>query len=149
MQMVPGSATFASQMGSPWRKTAPAVMKHDDLEKDPLWSLLRESPAHKPGRHFAADAVRAARLSSPARPWWNRALIPLGAGGLLAGAAALVMVALSLFPETPGGSEIAVIAPARESFSEIQDGFETEVLIAVADHLGDYSDDELVSLIGF
>ncbi len=124
-------------------------MKHDDLEKDPLWSLLRESPAHRPGCRFATDVVRAARLSAPAKPWWSRALIPLGAGGLLAGTAALVMLALSLFSETPGGSEVAVVVPAHESLSDIQDGFETEVLIAVADHLADYSDDELVSLIGF
>lgn len=125
-------------------------MNHDDLEKDPLWDLLRESPAHRPGTRFATDVVRAARIATPAKPWWAKVLILFAAGGALAGAAALVVVALSFKSDAPSGGEVAVILPpAGESLADIQDGVETEMLLAAADYLSDYSDDELVSLIGF
>lgn len=125
-------------------------MNHDEFEKDPLWDLLRESPAFRPGARFATDVVRAARLNLPSKPWWTRALIPFAAGGALAGAAAVAMVAMSLESKPPPGNEIAITqSPAGESLADIQEGVETEMLLAAADYLSDYSDDELVSLIGF
>lgn len=125
-------------------------MNHDEFEKDPVWDLLRESPAFRPGSRFATDVVRAARLNPPAKPWWAKVVVPLFTGGALAGAAAVAMVAWSLRNEPSPGNEVAISQPpAGESLADIQEGVETEMLLAAADYLSDYSDDELVSLIGF
>lgn len=121
-------------------------MKHHDSEKDPLWDLLRESPGHRPGPRFVDDVVRAARLLPRPQPWWRRSWLPLSVGGLLAGTAAIALVVM--LPQH-GTQAVVTVTPPAGSFDEIQDGVETEVLIAAADHLASYSDDELVSLIGF
>jgi hypothetical protein len=129
-------------------------MKHDDpndLEKDALWEFLRQSPAQQARPSFAADVVRAARLSAPEKPWWQRALIPLSFGGLLAGAAAMVVVSLSMQqqkgPSVAPVAKVTVTSPG--SITDVQDYAESQVLSVAADHLSDYSDDELVSLVGF
>jgi hypothetical protein len=129
-------------------------MKRDDssadFEKDPVWELLRESAAQRPSPNFAANVVRAARLESQAKPWWSRLLVPASLGGLLAGATALVMVTFAL-QTNPGGK--ATTTPGQptvdSSLADLQDDYETEVFLAAAEHLGDYSDEELVSMIGF
>ena len=121
-------------------------MKHDDLENDALWELLRQSPARQARPSFAADTVRAARLSAPDKPWWVRALLPLATGGLLAGAAAVAIAVIGMqHPKNTGG-----ITVATTGFSaDVQDYAESQALAVAADHLSDYSDDELVSLVGF
>jgi hypothetical protein len=127
-------------------------MKRDhssgDFEKDPVWDLLRESAAHRPGPNFAANVVRAARREPPAKPWWSRLLIPASVGGVLAGAAALVVVTLTL-QTNPSSTPGPVYNPGDSSLADLQDDVETEAFLAAAEHLGDYSDEELVSLIGF
>lgn len=129
-------------------------MKRDDssadFEKDPVWELLRESAAQRPSPNFASNVVRAARLEGQAKPWWSRLLIPASLGGLLAGATALVMVTLSMQGNSGGK---ASTTPGQtivdSSLADLQDDYETEVFLAAAEHLGDYSDEELVSMIGF
>ncbi|WP_367874336.1 hypothetical protein [Luteolibacter sp. Populi] len=122
-----------------------------DIEKDPVWELLRESSAQRPSPSFAANVVRAARLEGQAKPWWKTWLIPATAGATLAGAAALVAVVISFQAGSPTGSNRPVAnreAPSA-SLADLQDTVETEVFLAASDHLGDYTDDELVSMIGF
>lgn len=116
-----------------------------DFEKDPVWDLLRQSAAHRPGPNFATDVVRAARLEAAKKPWWSRLIIPASVGAALAGAAALVVVTLTLQTK-PGGS---VVTNPPDSLAALQEDYETEVFLAAAEHLGDYSDEELVSMIGF
>ena len=128
-------------------------MKRDpstgNLEQDPVWELLRQSPSLRPGPNFAANVARAARLEEPAKPWWSKLWIPASIGGALAGAAALVAVVLTLQTGTnPVGPEITTTAP-DSSLADLQENYETEVLLAASDHLGDYSDEELVAMIGF
>lgn len=129
-------------------------MKRDhssgDFEKDPVWELLRQSPSRQPGANFAANVVRAARLEEPAKPWWSRLWIPASIGGVLAGAAALVAVVLTLQSEPGNGTGTVVTTTAADSsLADLQDDYETEVFLAAAEHLGKYSDEELVSMIGF
>ena len=125
-----------------------------DLEKDPVWDLLRESSAVRPGPNFADNVVRAARLAGQEKPWWSRIWIPAAIGTSLAGAAALVAVVLTLQsqPGTGNGSDnlagVKVTAPDA-SLAELQDDFENEVFLEASDHLGKYDDAELVSMIGF
>lgn len=129
-------------------------MKRDDssadFEKDPVWELLRESAAQRPGPNFASNVVRAARLETQAKPWWSRLLIPASLGGVLAGAAAIVVVTLTLQTNPGGSTSPTPYQPiADSSLADLQDDYETEVFLAAAEHLGDYSDEELVSMIGF
>jgi hypothetical protein len=123
-----------------------------NIEKDPVWELLRESAAHRPSPNFAANVVRAARLEGQAKPWWSKILIPVSIGGALTAAAAMVAVVMSLQDTSnPGGHGPSVVVNegTHSSFADLQDNLETEVFLAASEQLGDYSDEELVSMIGF
>ena len=123
-----------------------------DFEKDPVWALLRESSAKRPNPNFAANVVRAARLESQAKPWWKSIWLPITAGGALAGAAALVVAVISMQSGTPNGGpskEVADYKAPDTSLAELQDAVDNEVFLAATEHMGKYSDEELVSLMGF
>jgi len=123
-------------------------MKRDsstgDLDQDPVWDLLRQSPSLRPGPSFAADVVRAARLKKSAAPWWSRAWIPASIG-----AAALVAVVLTLQAPSESAAPGLSTLPAEAPFADLQENYEAEVLLAASEHLADYSDEELVAMIGF
>jgi hypothetical protein len=146
-------ATFGSQAGFPRQNLPPKAMKRDpstgDLDQDPVWDLLRQSPSLRPGPNFAANVARAARLEEPARPWWFRLWIPASIGGVLAGSAALVAVVLTLQSTPKSGDPVLVTTAPDSSLADLQENYETEVLLAASDHLADYSDEEIVAMIGF
>lgn len=124
-----------------------------DFDKDPVWALLRESSARRPGPNFAANVVRAARLEPQAKPWWKSLWLPIGAGGALAAATALVVAVISMQTNTPGTSgpadEIAEVKAPDASLAQLQDAVDNEVFLAATEHMGKYSDEELVSMMGF
>jgi hypothetical protein len=124
-------------------------LQHDESwENDPVWKLLDQSPPATAGPRFADDAVRAARLAGQGSPWWSRVLAPLPLAGLAAAAAACVIAVLSLQNDTPAaGNQVAAVDSG--AFAEIQEIAETEALLTAVDHLDQFSDVELVSLIGF
>ncbi len=123
----------------------------DSWESDAVWNLLDQAPPRTAGARFTNDVVRAARLMPEEKPWWSRLVSPAPLAGL-AGAAAVTAVAafaaFSLVPTgTNPGGQVAVM-DSDQAFA-IQDIAETETLIEAADQLDDFSDNELVSLIGF
>jgi hypothetical protein len=119
----------------------------DSWESDAVWKLLDQAPPRIAGSRFADDTVRAARLSREAKPWWSRLLSPAPLTGLAAAAAlALAMIPLT-GQRSPSSGQAAM--PDSPQAVAIQDIAETETLIAAADQLDDFSDNELVSLIGF
>ncbi|MCW1886417.1 hypothetical protein OKA04_16890 [Luteolibacter flavescens] len=124
-----------------------------DLEKDPVWDLLRESRSARPSPNFADNVVRAARLKGQEKPWWSRIWIPAAIGTSLAGAAALVAVVVTLQSQPGTGSahenSIVQVTAPDTSLAGLQDDFENEVFLEASDHLGKYDDAELVSMIGF
>jgi UDP-N-acetylglucosamine:LPS N-acetylglucosamine transferase len=131
-------------------------MKHqptsDSLEKDPLWDLLRESPAPEVRPTFVTDTLRAARLAGQ-ETWWSRFRLPVltSSFGLSAAAAAVVCV-LALHTQHPdviGHSVVVQQSKSPASLTEVQDIIQTEALVAASDHLNEYSDAELASLAGF
>lgn len=128
-------------------------MKRDsnngDLDQDPVWDLLRQSPSLRPGPNFAANVVRAARLETAAPPWWSRLWIPASIGAALAGTAAVVAVVLSLQSAPQSASPVLTTLPADSSLSDLQENYEAEVLLAASEHLGNFSDEELVTMVGF
>ena len=124
------------------------------LENDSVWKLLDLVPPPSAGARFVDDTVRAARLAGQPAPWWKRLTRPAPLAGLTSAAALIAfgLLALSRLPESP---EAPVTHASfghfldSERAAEFQDIAETETLIAAADHLDDFSDTELVSLIGF
>ncbi|MEI8039722.1 MAG: hypothetical protein WCJ14_15180 [Verrucomicrobiota bacterium] len=125
-------------------------LNHDDpRENDAVWKLLDQAPPATAGPRFAERTVRAARLASQAQPWWQRLFAPAPLAGLAAATAALVFSVVNWSGQAApqSGAPNAQLHATR--VAEIQDIAETETLIAAADQLDDFSDRELVSLIGF
>jgi hypothetical protein len=124
------------------------LQNEESWENDPVWKLLDQSPPATAGPRFADDTLRAARLAGLDSPWWSRMLAPLPLAGLATAAAACVIAVLSLQHDTPAvGNHVAVVDSS--AFAEIQEIAETEALISAVDNLDQFSDVELVSLIGF
>jgi anti-sigma factor RsiW len=117
-------------------------------ENDAVWKLLDQTPPATPGPRFVEDTVRAARLAGQAQPWWQRLLSPAPLTGLAAATAALVFAAVGLLGPASGPANQTAMLDAKQA-AAIQDIAESETLIAAVDHLDDFSDTELVSLIGF
>lgn len=120
-----------------------------DFDKDPVWDLLRESLAARPGPNFATNVVRAARLEGQEKPWWHRLWVPASIGGALAGTAALVAVLLTLQTSPHSSGSAATVTAPDPAFAALQEDFETEIFLEASEHLGLYDDAELVSMIGF
>ena len=116
-------------------------------ETDAVWKLLDQAPPVAAGPRFVDNTVRAARLTNQRRSWWKRLLSPAPLAGLAVATAAVVIAAVSLLTPAPQSANQSALADAKQA-AAIQDIAETETLIAAADHLEDFSDTELVSLIG-
>ena len=121
----------------------------ESVENDAVWKLLDKAPTKKAGPSFASDTVRLARLTGQPVPWWKKWFQPAPIAGF-AMATAAVAIAFTFMagsePKSPVSPTVTYDSPQAET---IQDIAETEVLIAAADNLNDYSDQELVCLIGF
>lgn len=119
------------------------------LETDAVWKLLDHASPAAVSPRFTDDTVRAARLAGQPAPWWKTILSPAPLAGLAAVSAAVVMGLISLpgLLERPLNTTPSFADSARAA--EIQDIAETEALIVAVDHLDEFSDTELVSLIGF
>ena len=118
----------------------------DSWENDAIWKLLDQAPPASAGPRFVDDTLRAARLTGQTPPWWKRLLSPAPLAGLAGATAALVLTVIGW--SGPTASPTNGFADSEHA-AEIQDIAETETLIAAVDHLDDFSDTELVSLIGF
>jgi hypothetical protein len=119
----------------------------ESWENDAVWKLLDQAPPATASPRFADDTLRAARIAGQPAAWWKRLLTPAPLAGLAAATAAVVITALSVSRTAPDSGQTTSADPA--GFTEIQEIAETETLISAADHLDDFSDVELVSLIGF
>ncbi len=120
----------------------------DSWESDAVWKLLEQSPSKTAGARFADDTVRAARLTAEIKPWWSRLFAPAPLAGLAAATAAIAIAVVSLVGPSQPPITQAVVLDSPQAVA-IQDIAETETLIAAVDHLEDFSDHELISLIGF
>lgn len=131
----------------------PQLPPDDSLESDAVWKLLDQAAPVRPRPSFADDVVRMAKLLPADEPWWKKFFAPAPVAGL-AGLAAAVALAFILLPDrTPSAPTIASHEPENSAhadpFADIQDFAETETLIAAADHLDHFSDQEIAGLIGF
>jgi hypothetical protein len=122
----------------------------DPCESDAVWQLLDRVPPAAAGTRFVEDTVRMARLTVEIKPWWHRLLAPLPVVGITAAGAAVIF-ALTLIsqvgPEKISSPQLAALDSPQAA--AIQDIAETETLLAAVDQLDDFSDNDLVGLIGF
>ena len=88
------------------------------------------------------------RLSAEDKPWWSRLFAPAPLAGLAGATAALAIAVISLVGPSQTTVTQTVVLDSPQAVA-IQDIAETETLIAAVDQLDDFSDHELVSLIGF
>lgn len=114
-------------------------------ESDAVWKLLDQAPPQKASARFVDDTLRAARLTADIKPWWSRLFSPVPLAGIAGATAALVFTFVGPTQE-PTRTLAAADSPQAVAIQEIA---ETETLIAAADQLENFSDNELVSLIGF
>lgn len=120
----------------------------DSWESDAVWKLLDEASPKSASINFADQVVRAAKIDEPAPAWWQRLLSPAPLAGIGFATAVLAISMVSLFHfSTTSSSQLATLNSPEAA--EIQNIAETEALIAAVDQLDDYSDTELVRLIGF
>lgn len=130
--------------------------QEDCSEKDATWELLGKAAPRKAGGRFADDTLRAVKLLPEADPWWPKALtfspwVALAACGALA-------AFLFLNPADDGSNSTPSVVNVSDEadqwvesdqWVEIEAVAEEEMLAAAADHLDRFSDQELVTLIGF
>lgn len=125
-----------------------ASSSDESWESDAVWRLLDQAPAPKAGPRFVDDTLRLAKLAGEEKPWWSRLLSPAPLAGIAAATAAVAFSLVSLLaPATGNRTQTAALDLSQAA--TIQEIAETETLIAAVDHLDDFSDTELVSLIGF
>ncbi len=124
--------------------------KNDWNEGDELWDLLGKSERERASGRFVDDTVRAVKLLPQGDSWWPKVL----QYSPLAGLAACLILGVG-FLMNGKSDDTGVEAPAivsngvEESWVEIEEAAEVEMLVAAADHLDRFSDQELVSLMGF
>jgi len=123
----------------------------DSWESDAIWKLLDQAQPAVSSPRFVDDTVRAARLMEQEPPFWKKWFFPVSVGGLAATAAAVVAVTMVFAHQqsTSTSSVAAVGVKSSENYAALEDAAETETLLVAADHLDQFSDTELVSLIGF
>lgn len=134
-------------------------------ENDATWLLLGKAAPKQASRRFADDVVRAVRLLPEADSVWPR-ILKFSGWSL---AATCVVLAVSLFIDpiknsptivdrgslTHAGVPIRVSNKVPEignndaQWKQIEDVAQAELLAAAADHLEEFSDEDLVTMIGF
>jgi hypothetical protein len=123
--------------------------KNDWKEGDATWELLGKAVPREASSRFADDTVRAVKLLPEADPWWSKIFSPspwiaVAACGALA---AFVFLKPPVEPEVV--NQPAPDVQVEEQWVEIAEVADEELLVAAADHLDRFSDQELVTLIGF
>lgn len=109
---------------------------------------LGSSPNQIASGRFADNVVRTARLLPAVEPWYCKFFSPILLAGFAAAIAVVSIAILSLkAPDTVIEPQVAKVE-STEAVA-IQEIAETETLLAAVDQLDDFSDTELVTLIGF
>ena len=126
-------------------------MKDNDdwNEGDAMWDLLGKAAPKEASGRFADDTLRAVKLLPETHSWWPK-IVSFTPWAAVAACAVFAAMFFMDGPKAPTDSGIA-IAPAdkEEQWVQIEEVAEAEMLVAAADHLDRFSDQELVSLIGF
>jgi hypothetical protein len=122
---------------------------HHEPDQDPIWELLRQSPAHRPGPRFVDDTLRAARLAE-STPWWKKIALPLALGSLAtaATAATAVVIGMLFVPSAPEPG-LPVTLSNTSPLDDLDELVITQAVHYAAENPGEFTDVELVSLIAY
>lgn len=124
--------------------------QEDWSEKDATWELLARAAPKKAGGRFADDTLRTVKLLPEADPWWPKQLSFSPWAALVACTALAVFLFMNPAEDVKSGvSPITVASDESDQWVEIEAAAEEEMLAAAADHLDRFSDQELVTLLGF
>jgi hypothetical protein len=115
-------------------------------DQDPIWELLRQSPAHRPGPRFVDDTLRAARLAE-STPWWKKIALPLALGSLATAATAIV-IGMVFIPSGPAPHQPVTVSTAS-TLDDLDELVITQAVHYAAENPGEFTDVELVSLIAY
>ena len=121
---------------------------HDSPETDSVWELISKAETVSPSPAFADGVVRAMKQLPAHQPIWARLFSPSPIAAFTA-TFAVVVLTLSYFSLQSPTDSSSPSEGAGDPFASIQDFAETQTLLVAADHLDDFSDQELASLIGF
>lgn len=116
-------------------------------ESDATWQLLGKAAPKAASPRFADDVVRAVRLLPEADPIWPRIL--KFSRWTLAAACVVLVVSIFMDPADTGSTKPPVAVDNEAKWEQIEDVAQTELLLAAADHLDEFSDQDLISMIGF
>ncbi len=133
--------------------------RHNDewREGDEIWQLLGKASTQQASARFADDVVRAVRLLPEADPFWPK-IFKFSSWSIVT---ACVILTASIFLGSHDGGEVVrqgsqptqpinqAVVTVDAKWDRIEDAAEVELLAAAADHLDRFSDQELITMIGF
>lgn len=116
---------------------------------DATWKLLGEAQPTRASGRFADDTLRSVKLLPEADSWWQKLVSISPWAGVAACGVLVAFMFINEPNEDSGEDSPVVIVSAEEKWVTISEVAEAEMLAAAADDLDSFSDQELVSLIGF
>lgn len=131
----------------PAMKPRPPAPKRT-LEDDAVWQLLGQVPRTQPAPDFVSNTVRTARLLGQDKPtaWWKKLFAPMPIAGLAAACAAVALAVHFLQPATTQSPGSGIAAHNAQAIQEVA---QAELLLAASEDFSEFSDQELVCLLGF
>ncbi len=133
-------------------------------ESDVTWRLLGKAAPKQASARFADDVVRAARLLPAGNPVWFGILKISSCSWVAACVVLMASIFIDFTDENPDFVGFLLTkeeAPARVSnvvtedmddqaeWARIEDVARAELLAAAADHLEEFSDRDLITMMGF
>lgn len=116
-------------------------------ESDVTWRLLGKAAPKRASARFADDVVRAVRLLPEADPIWPR-ILKFSRWSLVA---ACVVLAASIFidPLKTSPNQGPVVEDHKTRWEQIENAAQAELLAAAVEHMDEFSDQDLITMIGF
>lgn len=116
-------------------------------ESDVTWRLLGKAAPKLASARFADDVVRAVRLLPEADPIWPR-ILKFSRWSLVA---ACVVLAASIFidPLKTIPNQGPVVEDHKTRWEQIENAAQAELLAAAVEHMDEFSDQDLITMIGF
>jgi hypothetical protein len=132
-------------------RVSTAAMNEDNhnnewSEDDETWQLLGKAAPKQVSARFADDVVRAVRLLPEADPVWPR-ILKFSRWALVA--ACVVLTASIFIDPVITDPNIDPIADNKTQWERIENVAQAELLAAAVEHMDDFSDQDLITMIGF
>lgn len=143
---------MSNNNNKPASESAPQLPSNADAawENDPVWALLRQSPPVSADAGFADRVMAGLRDETAQHSTRNhfgsrmlRYALPIAA------AAACIVATVLMTRPAPEATIVSHPTTEENAFADLDEATNQELLLAATDHLHEFSDTELVTLIGF